>query len=615
MSSSALTFVPWLRRGLATKITQAPDATTGRPVFQVNATISHTPSDGGSASQSSLQNDLDFRGYGPGDIKGLSESYIQRLEPKKGTLDLEPNYTPFVEFSDPTLPWLFSPTPTSADSDALDALLPWFVLLVVPESEDVSVGARVPSPNPVLSIGKTTLGAESDFLLPDLSTSTWWAHVEVAGDWNQTATGLEQLLDNAPERVSARMLCPVKLKPETKYIGCLVPTYKRGVQSGLGQTVDAGGTELAWASDANSTLESLSLPVYFSWRFRTGRAGDFESLARRLEPFEASGNIGSKPLEVDLVEFGLASEGDPEETRYSTIDMQGVLRAPSQDPPSSSQVPTSIQDVYLNEILDEHPRSAKPKIWIHPFGDLQEPAPGTAFATLPDARFRTFGDGDFHRLDATTGRLYVPVGGGPANMVAVFDVDTATPAINYVSTLELFENPGPAGTNAPWVAINPRNGLLYSSAFFAEEAEFELLVYEPPTDPSLGSLSFVGRMPLYESTGYRAPFNAKRIQGGAFSAEGHLYVVRDTADAKGGIHAFEMVHGRHMAHIPIMSPYGSNEGAGPAPRFLQGLDIAGYTDPEDASATAQLHVLLSQANPTEVTIKHLGVPTGEESKV
>lgn len=616
MSSNALTFVPWVRRGLGGAINQAPDA-EGRPLFQVKANVSYTSADG--VTSSAGPHGVDLKGYGPGDVKSLNDAYVGRLEPKRGTLDFEPNYIPFVEFSDAALPWLFSPTMVENGE-----LLPWLCLLVVPVADDVSIRARPPAPNPVLTIGSNTLGAASDFQLPNLATTKWWAHTQVAGQWAQTANELEQILDTSPERVTSRVICPVKLKPETKYIACLVPTYKRGVQAGLGQTVDAGGLELAWPDPAQTPVDSLTLPVYFSWQFRTGRAGDFESLARRLEPFEAQDNLGAMSLEVDLVDFGLADDADPPEVRYSTIDMQGVLRTPAQSPPMLSQVDADIQNVFDDELLVLEPRSARPKVWAFPFNDLESPlsAPvaGTDFATVEDLQFRTFGDCDFQKVSSTQGFLYVPLGGGSYNEVAVFDVDLTTGTterFKYIASAKLSGNPGPAGSNAPWVAINPRNGLLYSSAFYEEAGELELLVYQPTVDVlnDQVTLDFVGRMPLFSQDGFRQPFEGKRIQGGTFSTEGHLYLVRDSADSLGGIHAFEMVSGRQMAHIPIDTPFGSNEGALPTPQTLQGINIVEYTDPTDSANVAQLHVVLSQENPTQATIKHLGVPAGEENLI
>lgn len=611
-----LTFIPWVRRGLGDIINQAPDA-DGRPIFTVNANVSYTPSSG-SASGPVPSGDVDLKGYGPGDIKSLNHSYIRRLEPKRGTLDFEPNYVPFIETSDAALPWLFSPTPTENGE-----LLPWMCLLVVPEADDVSVRARSSAPNPVLTIGSTTLGATSDFVLPRLMESKWWAHAQVAGNWGQTASDLQQILESTPERVTARMVCPVKLKPETKYIACLVPTYKRGVQAGLGQTVDAGGVELAWPDPAQTSLDNLVLPVYYSWQFRTGRAGDFESLARRLEPFEAAGNLGMMSLQTDLVDFGLATEEDVPETRYKTVAMQGVLRTPAQVPSTLSQIDPSIQDVFEDELLILEPQSARPRIWASPLNGLEiphiDPELGFDFATVTNDQFRTFGDCDFQQINSSKGFLYVPVGGGSYNEVAVFNVDlnaTEDP-FDYIASARLSENPGPAGINAPWVAINPRNGLLYSSAFYEEVGNLELLAYQPTVDAGgrKVTLNFIGRMPLFSGDGFRQPFKAKRIQGGTFSKEGHLYLVQDTADEMGGIHAFEMVSGRQMAHIPIQTPYASNEGASPISQTLQGIDIAEYANPSDPTKKAQLHIVMSQENPTKVTIKHLGVPAAEKLKI
>src|SRR5262249_52304406 len=47
--------------------------------------------------------------YGPGDVTGIDQQQVVRVEPRHGTTDFEPNYFPAVEFDRPDFPWLFTP--------------------------------------------------------------------------------------------------------------------------------------------------------------------------------------------------------------------------------------------------------------------------------------------------------------------------------------------------------------------------------------------------------------------------------------------------------------------------------------------------------------------------
>jgi hypothetical protein len=110
--------------------------------------------------------------------------------------------------------------------------------------------------------------------LPDLAQSWAWAHVQVTGTGDPAAI----LTGDEPARTLSRLLCPRRLQPDTPYVAALVPGFAQGVQAGLGQPVDPGPLAPAW--DAATTFAEL--PVYFSWEFATGPAGDFEELVARL---------------------------------------------------------------------------------------------------------------------------------------------------------------------------------------------------------------------------------------------------------------------------------------------------------------------------------------------
>ena len=74
----------------------------------------------------------------PGDVQGISESFVTRRYPEPGSIDSPANELPYIEFSRPDLPWMF--TPASATPE--QRLRPWIVLVVVPFSAQLETRGR-----------------------------------------------------------------------------------------------------------------------------------------------------------------------------------------------------------------------------------------------------------------------------------------------------------------------------------------------------------------------------------------------------------------------------------------------------------------------------------------
>ena len=142
-------------------------------------------------------------------------------------------------------------------------------------------------------------------------------------------------LEGQPELTLARLMCPRHLKPKTAYYACVVPTYRGGVEAGLGEPVtDATALQPAWPvplgtnpppppSPAPLSPDTIRLPVYYHWEFATGAQGDFESLVWQLEPRELSfDEVGTRKLDISHAGYGLPA-GD-------AVDLEGVLSPQSQ---------------------------------------------------------------------------------------------------------------------------------------------------------------------------------------------------------------------------------------------------------------------------------------------
>jgi hypothetical protein len=302
--SDAITFLPYLRRGLA-QLNATPDPLTGalRGDQTFNASVQIA---GQSAGQTLLLRSA-------GEAVGLGAAQVLRTEPRPDSAGVEPNYFPLIELAAPDLPWLLTP----AAADGRDRLRPWLVLVAVREQEGVSVAVRAEAALPVLRIEPPAVPADE---LPDLSDSWAWAHAQSLVPVKQ----IDDAVEAADTAVVARLVCPRRLVPLSGYVACLVPAFDAGVVRGLGQTPTGSDLEPAWQP---ATLgETIELPVYYQWRFTTGEAGEFEALCRRLQPQRAGAVMGLHAM--DVTDPGLVRPA----AETVLIDMEGALGSVGSEP-------------------------------------------------------------------------------------------------------------------------------------------------------------------------------------------------------------------------------------------------------------------------------------------
>jgi hypothetical protein len=275
---------------------------------------------------------------GPGDVIGIVRSQIVRTDPIDGAVGFEPSYFALVEFDRPDLPWLFTPAAENAE----EQLRPWIVLVVVeadgPEACTLANGSPLP---------RLHVPTEAAAQLPDLRDSHLWAHSQVLAD--ATAQIDPILRDGDPRLTVSRLLCPRHLEPFTSYIAAVVPAFKVGVLAGLGQDVtedDEATLEPAWVAGGQATL-----PVYHSFRFRTGEDADFEALARSLHGWVAEPpiRVGTRPLDASRPGAGLPAFPPPADTddTESIVWLEGALRpirsgVPQRDPAAEAAFRASL---------------------------------------------------------------------------------------------------------------------------------------------------------------------------------------------------------------------------------------------------------------------------------
>ena len=323
---STLRFLPWVRRGASSGIAQTEDVTKTNLSARAAFTLATTVNSGNAAT-------VDVQLYGPGDIVGFDHAQIIRTEPKPQTGDFEPNYLAAIEFDLPDFVWLM--TPANPKSGA--RLRPWICLVVVPLTADARLDPAAPLP--VLSI-TSNAGRE----LPNLAESWAWAHAQVTGELTGTET-LESVLAGNRDRTLSRLVCPRRLEPDTPYLACVVPTTKAGAQAGLGQDVTTTDLTPAWTAGDSE----VRLPVYFSWDFATGPAGDFESLARLLRPAAPPPGIGRADMDISDAGLGLGLTPD---APGSTLAFEGALESPGSAPGPWPEQPREPFRARLAELLD-----------------------------------------------------------------------------------------------------------------------------------------------------------------------------------------------------------------------------------------------------------------------
>lgn len=265
----------------------------------------------GEAGETTRTVSVDVSIYGPDAVTGIDTDQVVRMEPEPHTQEFPPNQFPLIEFDNPELPWRYSPQ--RADGQGRNR--PWLCLVALRddriEYEPAGVG-----PLPVV---RTPTGE-----LPDPAESWAWAHAQHVGEED-----IEEAFGTDSTQTRSRLLCPRNLSPEAKYRACVVPTFEPGRRAGLGLKPEDEDDSMGFAWEDERTVR---LPVYHSWTFRTDEVGDFEYLARLIEPVEFGPGIGFKTVDVtDPGPVDLKLAYDPETDR-GVVELGGALRSIGAEP-------------------------------------------------------------------------------------------------------------------------------------------------------------------------------------------------------------------------------------------------------------------------------------------
>jgi hypothetical protein len=330
--AGSFTFLSWVRQGMISTVQTVDtlDSTLDSHIdvkVHVHLNNSATPD----ATKA-------IRLLGPGDVTGFDARQVIRTDPAHLTSDFEPNYFPVVEFDRPDFPWLFTPAAATAQG----RLRPWICLIAVEKgAENLQLSPQRPLP---------VLRVRPNQELSNLSESWAWAHAQITGD----DLPIDQALADRPERTLSRLLCPRKLKSNTAYYACVVPTFEVGRKAGLGEAVkdDPGevDSKLLPAWDVSSSTE-IALPVYYHWEFSTGADGDFEALVWQLRPRGDLQGVGQGTMKVANPDPNHWPEAGP-------LPLESALRLP-ESPQPPVKTPSDFQEVLRTQVnLTEDPTSS-----------------------------------------------------------------------------------------------------------------------------------------------------------------------------------------------------------------------------------------------------------------
>jgi hypothetical protein len=205
---------------------------------------------------------------------------------------------------------------------------------------------------------------------------------------------------------------------------------------------------------------------------------------------------------------------------------------------------------------------------------------------IPEPGIDHLGDCDVHE-----GLLHVAMEGTTPARIGVFDLD-----LRYRSSAAV----PPQGASCPWCAVNPQDGLLYSSPFDTDH----LCAYALDHATDGFELRHVRDVPLLTDDG--RPLMLERVQGGAFTRSGQLYLASDRTT--GGIHGIDVPTGRRMVHQPI--PFDPD---GPDNEVIEGLAVTDQLTTVVPWLPGLLHVLvlaIADDGPDRIWLRHYGPTPG-----
>lgn len=325
-------FLPWLRRGISNMISEndalGVNPNGGMAVERANMTVGLTLRTTDIADGSTDENVLEktFKLLGPPDVLAISPKAVVCVEPKPKVNNYEANGLPYIEFYEEDFLWAYTPAGADAGANA-GRLTPWMALICLKSSE-FTLG-NTSDGRPFVSISSDAI---DHVFHPE--TQHWaWGHVHL--NTEMTATTLQGKINEVTSELGAdadsgvcRLLCPRKLIKETDYTAFLIPAFETGRLAGLGlEYTGVYAQKMSWRLGENyaGKPRGTDYPVYYSWTFRTGLSGDFESLARLLQAVVMDPELGKRDMYIADAGYGL----DSTPPNSTVLGLEGALKPPT----------------------------------------------------------------------------------------------------------------------------------------------------------------------------------------------------------------------------------------------------------------------------------------------
>ena len=277
-------------------------------------------------------------------------------------------------------------------------------------------------------------------------------------------------------------------------------------------------------------------------------------------------------LDMPNSSFAPTWQGNYDYPSNSTLDWSYILQGVTHDDANwylTSQY--GIHRIPVDHDLNDHSAGDSGSEWWY------------RSAPIPDVLYQD-ADGYDHlgQPAYANGYVYVPLEHsthGAAPIVVAYDTD-----LNIVSWATLIP-PGPTN-EAPWVAINPVDGLLYTSNFQISPTNrirtFRINWLSDSSGKRILELDPVGTFALRDETGAEMTIDA--VGGGAFSANGHLWL---SSDAAGTVWGFDPTGHRRKEIVVDYTGYGSRQ-------ELEGLTIWDLDDGRAPNVWGELHLVMSK---------------------
>lgn len=250
---------------------------------------------------------------GPESIIGIQSNIIARVYPPSNSNTAEPNYFVYVDFKDPDFLWRFTPVEsldTSIENQRTD---PWITLLILKKQDiDEMMNNKDengdPAPISVFSKinDKDMLTVKRKFLPRD---SIVWAngHLQLTNYDKEDILKdtIESFMSSNHDKNNSRLLAFYRLEPQKVYYAFIVPVFKKSLLpfNLVAEDPSTVTNQKIWTKtgDTGENVNvTFTFPIYYSWTFTTGKKGDFEKLARDLEPVQTPGNVGAKDVDSTM---------------------------------------------------------------------------------------------------------------------------------------------------------------------------------------------------------------------------------------------------------------------------------------------------------------------------